>query len=130
MAFSIAVLDDSPEFQQLAEVMFNYLGAQPVLQLLNSVDALPGLYQTPPDLLVLDVMMFGMNGLEVWAELRNNPRTRTLPILMATAAVNSIVDQEAALDRDPYTVVLSKPFTLDELRSSLNMLLPNWQLER
>ncbi|MEO7802921.1 MAG: response regulator [Actinomycetota bacterium] len=41
--------------------------------------------ENPPDLLLLDVMMPGMNGFEVCKRLRRDPRTRNLPIIMLTS---------------------------------------------
>lgn len=127
MLHSVAVVDDSPEFQQLAKVMFAYLGIDQIQQWVSSPEALPKLKQQPPELLVLDIMMADISGLDVWSELRNYPQTKQLPIVVVTAAINRIVDHEHRLNRDPHTVLLPKPFTLDELRQALGELVPQWQ---
>jgi two-component system chemotaxis response regulator CheY len=106
--------------------MLNYVGIDRISHWTASVEALPELIKSPPDLLILDVMMSGLTGLTVWNELRHTASTRTLPIVVCTAAVNSIVDDEVRLQEDPYTVVLPKPFTLDELQSALTQLVPRW----
>ncbi|HYF66234.1 MAG TPA: response regulator [Herpetosiphonaceae bacterium] len=120
------MLDDSSEFQQLVQVMLTYVGINRISHWTASVEALPELKKSPPDLLILDVMMSGLTGLTVWNELRQTPNTRTLPIVVCTAAVNSIVEDEVRLQEDPYTVVLPKPFTLDELQAALTQLVPRW----
>jgi CheY-like chemotaxis protein len=122
----VGVLDDSSEFQQLVQVMLNYVGIDRISHWTASVEALPALIKSPPDLLILDVMMSGLTGLTVWNELRHTSSTRTLPIVVCTAAVNSIVEDEVRLQQDPYTVVLPKPFTLDELQAALTQLVPRW----
>jgi len=122
----VGVLDDSSEFQQLVQVMLNYVGIDQISHWTASVEALPELIKSPPDLLILDVMMSGLTGLTVWNELRHTPSTRTLPIVVCTAAVNSIVEDEVRLQEDPHTVVLPKPFTLDELQAALTQLVPRW----
>lgn len=124
----IAVVDDSSEFQQLIDVMLQYLGIQEIHHWASSLEALPKLLQNPPELLILDVMMSGMDGLNVWRELRAQPQTHSLPVIICTAAINSIVHQEADLNNDPLTVVLPKPFTLDELRQAIGRVAPLWQV--
>src|SRR6266550_1659726 len=72
----------------------------------------------PPDVVVLDVMLPGMSGLEVCDRLR---RTGSPPILLLTAR-DSIADRVAGLDRgaDDYLV---KPFAFDELLARLRALI-------
>ncbi len=124
----VAVVDDSSEFQQLIDVMLQYIGIHEIHHWASSLEALPKLLQNPPELLILDVMMSGMDGLNVWRELRAQPQTKSLPIIICTAAINSIVHQEAHLNDDPLTVVLPKPFTLDELRQAMGQVAPLWQV--
>lgn len=126
MLHSVAVLDDSLEFQQLVQAMLNYIGITEIAMWVNSEEALPRLIEAPPDLLVLDVMMAGIGGLDVWSRLRSLPPTRQLPIIMCTAAVNRLVDDELRLEQDPYIIMLPKPFTLDDLRQSIDTLIPHW----
>jgi two-component system, OmpR family, response regulator MprA len=72
----------------------------------------------PPDLVVLDVMLPGMDGLEVCRRLR---RGTTAPILMLTAR-DAVPDRIAGLDSgaDDYLV---KPFDFDELLARIRALL-------
>ncbi|MEM9777654.1 MAG: response regulator, partial [Chloroflexota bacterium] len=51
----------------------------------NGVDALQKIYELKPDLVLLDVRMPGMNGFDVCREVRNNPATADIPIIMVTA---------------------------------------------
>lgn len=123
----VAVLDDSVEFQYLVQAMFDYLGITKIELWSHSAEALPELIGVPPQLLVLDVMMSGIDGIAVWRKLRQEKRTRTMPIIICTAAINRILDQETFLQQDPYTVLLTKPFTLDELKTAMQKLIPQWQ---
>ena len=85
----------------------------------DGVQALAAVHAEPVDLLVLDVMMPGVDGLGVASVLRaENDRT---PILMLTARVET-PDRVAGLDAgaDDY---LAKPFELDELFARLRALL-------
>lgn len=51
-------------------------------------DALDAMKTTVPDMLVLDMMMPGMSGLEVLRAVRANPATASLPVLVYTASMN------------------------------------------
>ena len=126
MLHSIAVLDDSSEFQQLLQAMLNYIGITDIAAWVSSEQALPALLENPPDLLLLDVMMAGIGGLDVWARLRSAPATQRLPIIFCTAAINRLVEDELRLAQDPYSQMLPKPFTLDELKHAITALIPHW----
>src|SRR5262245_58813056 len=53
-------------------------------------DALLHVKQSPPDLVLLDLMLPGMSGLEVCRRLRQEPTTASLPILMLTAKADEV----------------------------------------
>lgn len=59
-------------------------------------EAIASLQVGLPDLVVLDWMMPGMNGLEVLQRLRQNPATQALPVIIYTAANSAAVAQQAA----------------------------------
>jgi two-component system response regulator MprA len=84
----------------------------------NGPDALVAARDRPPDLVVLDVMMPGLDGVEVCRRLREGS---DLPILMLTAR-DAISDRVAGLDAgaDDYVV---KPFAYDELLARVRALL-------
>lgn len=66
-----------------------------------------------PDLLLLDVMMPGMSGLELVRTLRASSRWRRLPVVLITAATDPEVTEAAAAD--DAVELLSKPFRLNDL---------------
>lgn len=90
----------------------------------NGSDALALIRDTPPDLLVLDLMLPGIDGIQITERIRaaeeaeGNPR---LPILMLTAR-DAVADRVAGLDAgaDDYLV---KPFDFDELVARVRALL-------
>ncbi|HVL24326.1 MAG TPA: response regulator transcription factor [Thermomicrobiales bacterium] len=87
-------------------------------------EAIDAIRDNPPDLLILDLMLPGVNGIEVTRRVRNaeqvDPGTR-LPILMLTAR-DSVADRVTGLDAgaDDYLV---KPFDFDELVARVRALL-------
>jgi two-component system response regulator BaeR len=113
----ILVVEDEPK---LAALMRDYLvaGGARVDVLGHGNDALPVLRSTPPDLLVLDLMLPGTDGFTICRELRT---FSTLPVIMVTARVEEI-DRLLGLETgaDDY---LCKPFSPRELVARVKALL-------
>jgi putative two-component system response regulator len=87
----------------------------------SGLEALRHANAEPPDLILLDVMMPGMDGFEVCRELRASERTRTIPILMLTA-LDEVSDRTRAflVGADDY---LGKPFDRGELLARVRRIL-------
>jgi CheY-like chemotaxis protein len=73
--------------------------------------------QSPPDLILLDIMMPGITGLEVCRELRADPNTREVPIIVLSAAEES--DAMIAALNAGADDFLRKPFWAPELRAKV-----------
>jgi DNA-binding response OmpR family regulator len=71
-----------------------------------------------PDLLLLDVMMPGMTGLEVLEKIRSDDRTAHLPVMLITAATEEILPPPDRMPRD--VELLTKPFRLADLLSRID----------
>ena len=84
-------------------------------------DALVSARKQPFDLVILDVMLPGMSGLEVCRALRGDPTTATIPIIMVTARAEE-TDRIVGLDigADDY---LAKPFSPNELVARIRALM-------
>jgi len=75
---------------------------------------------TPPDVLVLDVMLPDMDGYEILRRLRATPATKQLPVLMLTAK-GQREDRETAL-RCGADLFITKPFANSEIISAIGQL--------
>ncbi|MBH8560841.1 HAMP domain-containing histidine kinase [Nostoc sp. CENA67] len=82
--------------------------------------ALEHVEQSPPDLILLDVMMPGMDGYEVTRRIRNNPAISYIPILLITAFHESSVVEGLDAGADDF---IRKPFDTDELLARVRSLL-------
>jgi DNA-binding response OmpR family regulator len=83
--------------------------------------ALARIEKSPPDLIILDLMLPGIDGLEICRRVRRNDRTMTIPIIMLTAKgeeTDKIVGLE--MGADDY---LTKPFSPKELVARVKALL-------
>ena len=111
-AARILVVEDEPK---LAQLLADYLHAAgfEVECLDNGLTALDRLRAAPPDLMLLDLMLPGLDGLEVCRQLKKDPKTAGVPILMVTAKdEESDVVAGLELGADDYIV---KPFRMKEL---------------
>ena len=87
----------------------------------DGLSMLEALKNEKPELIVLDIMLPGKDGIEVLREIRNNPETRKIPVIMATAKGTEI-DKIQGLDTgaDDYLV---KPFGVMEMVSRIKAVL-------
>ena len=114
----ILVVDDDPSVTSLLRRGFTYEGYE-VHAAASGSKALVIAREKPPDLVILDIMMPGMDGLDVCRRLRE--ADPALPILMLTAK-DAPADQIAGLDTgaDDY---VTKPFSFELLAARVRALL-------
>ncbi|MEH2466135.1 sensor histidine kinase [Nostoc sp.] len=86
----------------------------------DGIKALRQVEQSPPDLILLDVMMPGIDGYEVTRRIRNNPAISYIPILLITAFHESSVVEGLDVGADDF---IRKPFDTDELLARVRSLL-------
>lgn len=114
---TVLIVDDEAQIIDFLQMGFSYEGFQ-VLVATNGPDAIREAIASEPDIIILDIMLPGLNGLEVTRQLR---RTRNVPIIMLTAR-DEIDDLVAGLNTgaDDY---VTKPFAFRELMARTRALL-------
>jgi CheY-like chemotaxis protein len=85
----------------------------------NATEALELARRDKPDLVILDIMLAGRNGLDLLEELRRDPRLRAVPMIVVTASPER-EDAALAAGADRFFM---KPFEPDELKSTVEELL-------
>ncbi|NTV99932.1 MAG: response regulator transcription factor [Oscillochloris sp.] len=114
---TILVVDDDNGLRELIRINLEHEGYG-VIQAANGVQCVQSVREQRPDMVILDVMMPEMDGVEACGKVREFSQ---IPILMLTAKVQSD-DVITGLDRgaDDY---LLKPFNMDELSARIRALL-------
>src|SRR5438874_9611855 len=116
----VLVVEDDPDIAQLVAHYLEKSGFS-VDVLANGRDALTSIAAHPPDVLVLDLMLPQVDGLEICRVVRGNGATAAIPIIMLTARAEEsdrIVGLE--IGADDY---LAKPFSPNELVARVRALL-------
>lgn len=83
----VLLVDDEPDILTLARISLERVGGFSVDACASGEAALAKAAASPPDLVVLDVMMPGMDGPSTLKVLRGNPATASLPVVFMTAKV-------------------------------------------
>lgn len=127
----VLLVDDNQQNLELLEAYLEPLGCA-IHSSEDGIEAIKHLEKSPsdqlPDLVLLDVMMPRMSGFEVCRKIKDDPRTRAIPVMMVTA-LHEVGDVEKAVEcgTDDF---LSKPVNKVELLTRAKSLLKVRHLKR
>lgn len=116
----VLVADDDRDILSLVAFRLERSGYR-VVQATDGQEALDLAREHAPDLAVLDLMMPRLTGLEVTRALRDDERTREVPVILLTARVQES-DVQAGFAAGA-TAYVKKPFSPQELRDRVDALL-------
>ncbi|MDZ7970370.1 MAG: hybrid sensor histidine kinase/response regulator [Nostoc sp. DedSLP03] len=117
--YRILAVDDTQDNLILVQAILESEGYEIDLAS-DGIKALRKIEQSPPDLILLDVMMPGIDGYEVTRRIRNNLAISYIPILLITAFHQSSVVEGLDAGADDF---IRKPFDTDELLARVRSLL-------
>ncbi|HSQ84068.1 MAG TPA: response regulator, partial [Desulfobacterales bacterium] len=115
IGMKILIVDDDPVVQELIKDMLAKEGYKNIQTVGSGEEALKMMKQNPPDLVVLDILLPGIQGYEVCRKIRAGKATVYTPVLMMTG---SILDKEKALEKSfeaGVTDFITKPIKTGEL---------------
>jgi CheY-like chemotaxis protein len=113
----ILVVDDERPLRELLTALFEELGYR-VRSAIHGKEALGLIEQSPPDLIVTDMMMPVLGGVELYQRLKKGVETRAIPIIVMSAGRAGFTEL-----RDPDTFI-AKPFDLTTLEVAVRRYLP------
>jgi CheY-like chemotaxis protein len=108
VAHKVLIIDDEDDIREVAALSLESVAGWEVVTASSGSQGLARALEHQPDAILLDVMMPGMDGPTTFRELRKNPATAKIPVLLLTAKVQSS-DQRRFADLG-VEAVLFKPF--------------------
>lgn len=121
MARRILICDDQVHIVRVAQFKLASAGFE-VRQVFNGLDAWNLIQACPPDLLITDLQMPGLNGFQVIQRMRQHPQTKAVPVILLTAKGYELRDQNL-IDGLGDVEVISKPFSPRALLQLVNQKL-------
>jgi CheY-like chemotaxis protein len=120
MTAKILIADDQAPIRSLITAI---LGKDyQVIQATSGTEALKLIRDEKPDLVIMDILMPGMDGLTVCSQLKADPATAKIPVLILTIIDYDLNRRFAEnLGADGY---ITKPFTSDQLKQAVSSHLP------
>ncbi|NYS61340.1 response regulator transcription factor [Vreelandella salicampi] len=117
---NVLVVDDEPNIVLSLEFLMEQAGFQ-VTTAEDGEQALESVKNAQPDLILLDISLPGISGFDVLEQLRGQPDTASLPIIMLTAHGREVEREKGmALGADDY---ITKPFSTQTLVEKVKALL-------
>jgi two-component system, OmpR family, response regulator len=105
---NVLLIDDDDSVRMLARISLVKVGGMHVTEASSGPEGLVAAAQDPPDVILLDVMMPGMDGPSTFTALKANARTAGIPVIFLTA--KAMPTELARLSGLGAIAVLTKPF--------------------
>ena len=116
----VLVVDDYADNRQMYAKFLKYKGLQ-VAEAEDGVTALKKAYELHPDVILMDLSLPGIDGWQATRELKADPRTRDIPIVVVTGhALGGVADSARAAGCDAF---MTKPCAPDEVLSEIHRML-------
>ena len=120
----ILFVEDDPHIQKIARISLERIGGFEVRTCSSGEEALEAVPEYHPDLILMDVMMPGMGGIETMNELRQIRESRSIPVILLTALAQT---HEVENFRGRGCIdVITKPFDPMELPASVRDIWKRW----
>jgi CheY-like chemotaxis protein len=118
---TVMIIEDEPDAAEMFAEMMRLSGFR-VVKLLNSVPALAALTSDRPDVVILDVMLPDISGLEVLHRIRRDPGLAGIPVIVVSAK-SMPSDIKTGLDAGA-SLYLTKPVGFLDLKQAVDRILP------
>jgi len=123
----LLLVDDEKDLVKMIKINLEEEGFQ-VETAYDGEEALSKVRRSKPDLMILDIMMPGIDGWEVLSQVRANPETEALPVVILSAKTEEISKLFGyKLGTDDY---VTKPFSVKELIARINAVLKRYQISK
>jgi signal transduction histidine kinase/AraC-like DNA-binding protein len=121
---SVLIVDDDARARRLTQEAVSLgLPGYSLYTAVNGVEGLAAMFNDPPDLVILDLMMPEMDGFEVLERMRADERTRPIPVVILSGRQLSLADVKRLEQYTAVTLRSKDVFTQDEIAASLHQAL-------
>jgi len=125
-AISILVVDDVPMNLRVAKALFKKIGFSNVFTAGSGKEALELLEKQPVDLVLSDMWMPEMNGAQLSAEIKNNPKFSHIPVVAQTADVET----SGNFDMSHFDAIILKPITGEKLSNMIKRIIEDGDVRK
>lgn len=115
----VLIVDDDKCVREALKFGLNTKGIFSIKEAANGKEALEKLDRNKPKLILLDVTMPVMDGLQTYKKLKENPETKHIPVILLTARPYKDITQDMPIRADEY---IAKPYELEELCARINKI--------
>ena len=123
MTKKIMIVDDEPDILFTVGQMLETSGYE-VIKAVDGKDCLKKLCEVTPDLVLLDIMMPEINGWDVAAKIKENPKWNNIPIIFLTIKGDTMSVGMGGMVAVDY---ITKPFDIQDLKNRVERILNNKQ---
>lgn len=121
MPKKILIVDDEPEMLDLLKIHLEK-NKYDIITAMDGESCLKIAASEKPDVILLDLLLPGMSGIEVCRRLKEDDNTKNIPIIMLTAAGSDMASK--GLEKGAVSFI-TKPFDVSNLLSEINAALKN-----
>ena len=116
----VFVVDDEPEITEIIETYLTEFGLKVTVEN-KPLEAVAGIRRVRPDIILLDIMMPGIDGYEICAELKKDPTYGIIPIIFLTGKDRD--DDMGRSFKSGADMFIKKPFSCERLLEIINIVL-------
>jgi CheY-like chemotaxis protein len=117
----VVVVEDDRPIGELLAAIINEEDGYVAIHVMRPAEALRTLEKIKPDLIVLDVGLPGMSGIELYDRIRQDERLRRVPVMFETAVS---AEYRAEFQRRGITAIVEKPFDVSDFVQRVHELAP------
>ncbi len=117
----VLIIDDEEDYRTIASTCLGLLSGDDVVEAASGKEGLAKAASEQPDVILLDLMMPGMDGQEVLANLRQNPSTKEVPVIFCTT--KGMFDGFEEMRKLGALAVITKPFDPAKLGNQIKDIL-------
>ncbi|MBZ0187324.1 MAG: response regulator [Candidatus Obscuribacterales bacterium] len=104
----VLIIDDEEDFRAIASSCLGLLGGAAVVEASNGEEGLKCAEQEQPDVILLDLVMPEMDGIQTLTNMRKNPATVDIPVIFVTT--KGMFEEFAEMKKLGALAVITKPF--------------------